>query len=214
MTDAVAEPPDPADAFSVNGVVELLPLNNRFLLAMERSFSVGAPDTGNTIRIYAVSLPGRGEGDAYLPWPAGGIEPPVRRRRPDEAGKDRTHADPDARWEAAISLTPPPPPAGTMEERRQPGWDAVVEAVAAELGAAWSAENIDGWFAEMRAAARRARRSPTGEAGWATSFTRAYVVTLDVLAPTAERAREAAEARVPELPPGWTAQASVEFAGD
>ena len=27
---------------------------------MERSFSVGAPDTGNTIRIYKVSLPGRG----------------------------------------------------------------------------------------------------------------------------------------------------------
>ena len=41
--------------FSVNGVVELLPLNNRFLLAMERSFSVGAPDTGNTIKIYKVS---------------------------------------------------------------------------------------------------------------------------------------------------------------
>jgi hypothetical protein len=60
MTDAVAEPPNPPSAFSVNGVVELLPLNNRFLFAMERSFSVGAPDTGNTIRIYKVSLPGRG----------------------------------------------------------------------------------------------------------------------------------------------------------
>ena len=60
LTDPVAEPPNPATAFSVNGLVELLPLNNRFLLAMERSFSVGAPDTGNTIRIYRVSLPGRG----------------------------------------------------------------------------------------------------------------------------------------------------------
>jgi len=60
LTDKVAEPPNPAGAFSVNGVVELLPLNNRFLLAMERSFSVGAPDTGNTIKIYKVSLPGRG----------------------------------------------------------------------------------------------------------------------------------------------------------
>jgi len=60
LTDKVAEPPNPAGAFSVNGVVELLPLNNRFLLAMERSFSVGAPDTGNTIRIYKVSLPGKG----------------------------------------------------------------------------------------------------------------------------------------------------------
>ena len=60
LTDKVAEPPNPAGAFTVNGVVELLPLNNRFLLAMERSFSVGAPDTGNTIRIYKVSLPGKG----------------------------------------------------------------------------------------------------------------------------------------------------------
>jgi 3-phytase len=60
VTDAVAEPPNPADAFTVNGLVELLPLNNRFLLAMERSFSIGAPDTGNTILIYKVSLPGRG----------------------------------------------------------------------------------------------------------------------------------------------------------
>ena len=60
VTDPVAESPNPPTAFSVNGVVELLPLNNRFLLAMERSFSVGAPDTGNTIRIYRVSLPGRG----------------------------------------------------------------------------------------------------------------------------------------------------------
>jgi 3-phytase len=60
LTDPVAEPPNPPTQFSVNGVVELLPLNNRFLLAMERSFSVGAPDTGNTIKIYKVSLPGRG----------------------------------------------------------------------------------------------------------------------------------------------------------
>jgi hypothetical protein len=57
-TDPVAEPPVPASQFSVNGLVELLPLNNEFMLAMERSFSVGAPDTGNTIKIYRVSLPG------------------------------------------------------------------------------------------------------------------------------------------------------------
>ena len=60
VTDPVAEPPVPPTNFSVNGLVELLPLNNHFLLAMERSFSVGAPDTGNTIRIYRVELPGRG----------------------------------------------------------------------------------------------------------------------------------------------------------
>jgi hypothetical protein len=45
----------PSPVFTVNGLVELLPLNNLFLLAMERSFSVGA---GNTIRIYRVALPG------------------------------------------------------------------------------------------------------------------------------------------------------------
>jgi hypothetical protein len=54
----VVEPPVPPTAFSVNGLVELLPLSNRFLIAMERSFSVGAPGTGNKIKLYAVALPG------------------------------------------------------------------------------------------------------------------------------------------------------------
>jgi hypothetical protein len=58
VTDPVAEPPVPADAFSVNGVVELLPLDDDTLISMERSFSVGAPDTGNTIKLYTVELRG------------------------------------------------------------------------------------------------------------------------------------------------------------
>ncbi len=45
----------PSTVFTVNGLVELLPLSPRLLLSMERSFSVGA---GNTIRIYRVALPG------------------------------------------------------------------------------------------------------------------------------------------------------------
>jgi hypothetical protein len=53
--DPVAEPPQPAGQFTVNGLVELLPLNSQFLLAMERSFSVGA---GNTVRLHRVALPG------------------------------------------------------------------------------------------------------------------------------------------------------------
>ena len=57
-TDPVAEPPVPATQFSVNGLVELLPLDDDHLIAMERSFSVGAPGTGNTIRLYLVSLRG------------------------------------------------------------------------------------------------------------------------------------------------------------
>jgi 3-phytase len=58
LTDPIAEPPVPANQFAVNGLVELLPLNDQFLLAMERSFSVGAPGTGNTIKLYTAGLPG------------------------------------------------------------------------------------------------------------------------------------------------------------
>jgi hypothetical protein len=57
-TDPVAQPPVPPTAFSVNGLVELLPLNNEFLIAMERSFSVGVGGTGNSIKLYEVALPG------------------------------------------------------------------------------------------------------------------------------------------------------------
>jgi hypothetical protein len=55
--DAVAEAPVPSTAFRVSGLVELLPFNTQFMLAMERSFSVGAPGTGNTIRLYTVAFP-------------------------------------------------------------------------------------------------------------------------------------------------------------
>ncbi|MGZ8701908.1 MAG: esterase-like activity of phytase family protein [Gaiellaceae bacterium] len=56
LTDPIAEPPVPATQFAVNGLVDLLPLGQRRLLAMERSFSVGAPGTGNTIKLYTVEL--------------------------------------------------------------------------------------------------------------------------------------------------------------
>jgi hypothetical protein len=58
VTDPIAEPPSPATAFAVNGLVELLPFNSQFMLSMERSFSVGAPDTGNTIKLYSVAFAG------------------------------------------------------------------------------------------------------------------------------------------------------------
>ena len=51
-TDPVAEDPDPAGSFTVNGLVEVLPLSPFHLLSMERSFSVGA---GNTVRLYGVA---------------------------------------------------------------------------------------------------------------------------------------------------------------
>ena len=56
LTDPIAEPPVPPTQFAVNGLVELLPLHNKSLLAMERSFSVGAPGTGNKIKLYRVEL--------------------------------------------------------------------------------------------------------------------------------------------------------------
>ncbi len=58
MTDPVAEAPVPPTAFAVNGLVELLALDRHTFLAMERSFSVGAPGTGNTIKLYVVELAG------------------------------------------------------------------------------------------------------------------------------------------------------------
>jgi hypothetical protein len=57
-TEPIAEPPVPPTNFAVNGIVELLPLDKHSFLAMERSFSVGAPDTGNTIKLFTVELSG------------------------------------------------------------------------------------------------------------------------------------------------------------
>ena len=51
---------EPSSIFSVNGLDELLAVNNEFLISMERSFSVGGTvtGTGNSIRLYSVALPG------------------------------------------------------------------------------------------------------------------------------------------------------------
>jgi len=55
----VAETPVPPTAFSVNGLVELLPLDNLgTMLALERSFSVGASGLGNTIWLYEIQTQG------------------------------------------------------------------------------------------------------------------------------------------------------------
>ncbi|WP_413198645.1 phytase [Nostoc piscinale] len=59
VTDPVAETPVPNTAFSTNGLVDLLAIDNRgTILAVERSFSTGVPGTGNTIKIYEISLQG------------------------------------------------------------------------------------------------------------------------------------------------------------
>jgi hypothetical protein len=76
-TDPIAEPPVPPTNFAVNGLVELLPLDKRSFLSMERSFSVGAPDTGNTIKLYTLELAGAKNinGRESLAGQLGTIEP-------------------------------------------------------------------------------------------------------------------------------------------
>ena len=59
QTDRVAVTPTPATAFATNGLVDLLAIDSRgTMLALERSFSTGAPGTGNTIKIYEISVQG------------------------------------------------------------------------------------------------------------------------------------------------------------
>jgi hypothetical protein len=56
LVDPVAEPPSPPTQFAVSGLVEVLPLGAKRLITMERSFSVGAPGTGNKIKLYLTEL--------------------------------------------------------------------------------------------------------------------------------------------------------------
>jgi hypothetical protein len=58
FTETIAEPPVPATNFAVNGLVDLLPLGKKSMLTMERSFSVGAPGTGNKVKLFRVALKG------------------------------------------------------------------------------------------------------------------------------------------------------------
>ncbi len=66
VVNPVAEEPVPADQFRVNGLVELLPLDNAgTMLALERSFSVGAEGLGNTIWLYEISTRGATDVSGY-----------------------------------------------------------------------------------------------------------------------------------------------------
>jgi hypothetical protein len=79
IVNPVAEPPVPSNSFAVNGLVELLPLDNLgTMLALERSFSVGAPDTGNTIWLYEISTRGASDVSGYESlYPNGTGQSPV-----------------------------------------------------------------------------------------------------------------------------------------
>jgi hypothetical protein len=57
QNDPVATPPA-GGAFAVNGLVELLSLGGTQYLAIERSFTVGAPGTGYTIKLYGIDTAG------------------------------------------------------------------------------------------------------------------------------------------------------------
>ncbi len=58
VDDPIAEPPVPPTNFAVSGLVDMLALDKKSFLTIERSFSVGAPGTGNKIKLYRVDLRG------------------------------------------------------------------------------------------------------------------------------------------------------------
>jgi hypothetical protein len=79
VDNPVAELPVPSNQFRVNGLVELLPLDNLgTMLALERSFSVGAPGLGNTIWLYQIDTQGATDVSSYFSlYPNGASQPPI-----------------------------------------------------------------------------------------------------------------------------------------
>ncbi len=68
--DPIAVPPEPAGAYADSGLVELLALDNQgTLIALERSFSIGAEDRGYTGKLYLTTTQGATDvsGVAALP---------------------------------------------------------------------------------------------------------------------------------------------------
>jgi len=79
IVNPVAEVPVPETQFRVNGLVELLPLDNvGTMLALERSFAVGAEGGGNTIWLYEIQTQGATDvsGEFSL-YPNGVGQPPI-----------------------------------------------------------------------------------------------------------------------------------------
>jgi hypothetical protein len=68
VVNPVPDAPVPPEAFRVNGLVELLPLDNAgTMLAMERGFSVGV---GNTVHLYQIQTQGATDVSGYFSLPA------------------------------------------------------------------------------------------------------------------------------------------------
>jgi 3-phytase/alkaline phosphatase D len=76
VVNPVADVPDPPNSFRVNGLVELLPLDNvGTMLAMERSFSVGK---GNTVWLFEIQQKDATDVSGYFSlFPNGISNPPV-----------------------------------------------------------------------------------------------------------------------------------------
>ncbi len=76
VVNPVAEIPNPPGAFRVNGLVDLLPFDNAgTMLAMERSFSVGA---GNTVWLYEIEMQGATDvSGLFSLYPNGTASPPA-----------------------------------------------------------------------------------------------------------------------------------------
>jgi hypothetical protein len=61
VTEPVAEVPNPPGGFATNGLVDMLAIDDQNFIAVERSFSTGAPGssgTGNIIKLFLVNLAG------------------------------------------------------------------------------------------------------------------------------------------------------------
>jgi hypothetical protein len=82
--DKVHAAPNPADQFSLNGVVEILPLADDKLLVMERSFAYGAtPDFA--VKLYEADLSGATD-VSNLPALAGATYTPATKKRVLDVG--------------------------------------------------------------------------------------------------------------------------------
>jgi hypothetical protein len=78
QVDPVVLPPNPAGAFATNGLTELLAVSDTRFLAIERSFSTGAPGTGNSIKLYEIDTSGATDVSALAAL--GGGETPVSKK--------------------------------------------------------------------------------------------------------------------------------------
>ncbi len=122
-------------------------------------------------------------------WPPDDLEPVVRRRPPGEAWHDLPDDAPESRWRVLIHAHPP-----TVERRAE--WDALIQRLAATIGADWSAASLDAAVADIR-----------GKVSWTTSHATAYKLAVHVVAPNAGTAERLALAQV-ELPIGWRLRAA------